>query len=147
MRRNESLPEKLSSKQLALIRLLCEGCSVEQASEKAKISRATAFRWMNEADFKRVLERTKTEIFSQAISELKIASLVSAQGLIALLGSKSENTRRLTAVQILEMNFRMREVEGIEERLSRLEKIIKRNLGPHGVLFQVQENEIEAGKN
>jgi hypothetical protein len=41
----------------------------------------------------------------------------------------------------------MREVEGIEERLSRLEKIIKRNLGPHGVLFHVPEEELEAQKN
>lgn len=134
---NKRVRKKLSPKQLALIRSLCEGLPVEQAARVVRSSPATAWRWLADPEFKRVLEQTKAELFGQAINELKAAALTAARGLVKLLTSKNETTRRLTAIEVLEINFRAREAEDIEVRLTKLEKIV-RDLGIHGVLSQDQ---------
>jgi hypothetical protein len=143
MRRKRTVPEKLSAKQLELIQLLCGGLAIEAASRKAKIARSTAFRWLQDPVFKKTLNQTKAEIFDQAIGLLKAAGLAAARELVMLLKSENENTLRLTAGAILEINFRIREEEEITSRLSRLEKIIRRNLGPGGTLFEGKGDALE----
>jgi transposase len=118
----------LNPKQLALIKALCGGQAIERAAKTAEVARSTAFRWMADPIFKKALEEAKTEIFTTAIGTLKTAALLASRHLVNLLGSENETTRRLTAVEILEVNFRIREAEGIEVRLSKLEKIV-RSLG------------------
>lgn len=140
MKRNRTVPEKLSPKQLELIELLCRGMTIEGAARTAKVAKSTAFRWLLDPIFKRTLNQTKTEIFDQAIGLLKAAGMTAARELVLLLKSENENTRRLTASAILDINFRIKEQEEIDVRLSALEKIIRKNLGPHGVLFQGKDD-------
>jgi len=137
MKRNRTVSRKLNPKQLALIRSLCDGYTIERAAKTAEVARSTAFRWLANPIFKKALDTAKTEIFTTAIGTLKTAALLASRHLVNLLGSQNETTRRLAAVEILEVNFRIRESEGIEIRLTRLEKIV-RGLGTRRGLAQDQ---------
>lgn len=122
-------PEKLSAKQLTLIRLLCEGLSIEKASKAAGVANSTARIWLALPSVRLALDTAKGEIFTTAIGELKTAALVAGRRLVALLDSKNENVVRLAATEILEINFRIKEETEIEVRLARIEKIIKERRG------------------
>ena len=128
MKRNGTLSGKLSARQLAVIGLLIEGASIARAARSAGVGRSTIWRWLGGPDFKAALARTKAAIFDQTIGELKAATLGAGRKLVALIGSKTENTARLAATTILETGFRIREEEEIDARLTRLEKIVKQNL-------------------
>ena len=132
-------PRKLTTRQLAFLRLLIEGRSIQAAARAVKSSRTTCYRWMRQDEFKHSLSIAKGEVFAAAIVELKVAALAASRKLVSLVDSKSENTARLTAVEILEANFRIVETENLDARLTKLEKTIKRHLGPRGMLSQVPD--------
>ena len=130
---------KLTTRQLAFLRLLIEGRSVQAAARAVKSSRTTCYRWMRQDAFRHALSIAKGEVFAEAVDELKMAALAASRKLVTLLDSKSENTARLTAVEIMEANFRIVETENLDARLTALEKKIKQHLGPHGILSQAPE--------
>ena len=121
--------EKLTAKQLTLIRLLCEGLSIEKASKGAGVANSTARLWLAADNVRLALDTAKAEIFDAAIGELRLAARIAGRRLVALLDSENENTRRLTATAILEINFRIKEEGEIEARLTRIEKILKERKG------------------
>lgn len=66
---------KLNSKQEQAIQLLASGTSVTQVANKVEVDRVTVYRWMNDRDFKRelnkIIETYTSALFFQAISELE----------------------------------------------------------------------------
>lgn len=66
---------KLNSKQEQAIQLLASGTSVTQVANKVEVDRVTVYRWMNNRDFKRelnkIIETYTSTLFFQAISELE----------------------------------------------------------------------------
>lgn len=66
---------KLNSKQEQAIQLLASGTSVTQVANKVEVDRVTVYRWMNDRDFKRelnkIIETYTSVLFFQAISELE----------------------------------------------------------------------------
>ena len=66
---------KLNSKQEQAIQLLASGTSVTQVANKVEVDRVTVYRWMNDREFKRelnkVIETYTSTLFFQAISELE----------------------------------------------------------------------------
>jgi len=132
MRRNGTVLEKLSARQLTMVELLIAGQPVQRAARIVGVGRTTAFRWLRDPDFKTAMAGAKATIFNRAIMELKTATLSAGRKLIGLIGSKSENTARLAATTILEVGFRIKEEEEIDRRLTALEKIVKQNSGAGG---------------
>lgn len=66
---------KLNPKQEQAIQLLASGISVTQVANKVEVDRVTIYRWMNDREFKRelnkVIETYTSTLFFQAISELE----------------------------------------------------------------------------
>lgn len=66
---------KLNHKQEQAIQLLASGTSVTQVANKVEVDRVTVYRWMNDRDFKRelnkLIETYTSTLFFQAVSELE----------------------------------------------------------------------------
>lgn len=66
---------KLNPKQEQAIQLLASGTSVTQVANKVEVDRVTVYRWMNDREFKRelnkIIETYTSALFFQAISELE----------------------------------------------------------------------------
>lgn len=115
----------LTSTQLKSISYILESSSIEEAARKAKISRGTVYNWLKDNNFKKILERERDALFFESLSLLKQANIKAARTLIDLLESTDETTRRLAAKEILSVSLRITEIRDFEERISRIEEIIK----------------------
>lgn len=66
---------KLNPKQEQAMQLLASGTSVTQVANRVEVDRVTVYRWMNDRDFKRelnkIIETYTSTLFFQAISELE----------------------------------------------------------------------------
>lgn len=72
---NEIIDTKLSTKQQQAIQLLSSGDSITNVAKKLEVDRTTIYRWMNEKEFNRELDKlTETytnSLFFQAVAELE----------------------------------------------------------------------------
>jgi transposase len=118
----ESEREPLSPEQRVALEALLTGASLEAASEKAGRSKRTIYRWMQEGAFAEALkvgDREKTAHITRMLTRL-------AEKAVDVLGNNmAPNVPPSTQVQaarsILDRWIRLKELNEIEERLSRLE--------------------------
>lgn len=114
----------LSVKQVEVISLVVKGVSVENACEKTKINPSTYYRWLSKDAFKQALKDISNSLCSLAIQELKNEVKNAVITLKMLLRAESPYIKRLVANDILSYYFRDREIDGIESRLSKIEKAL-----------------------
>lgn len=123
--RNETISEKpLSSKQLNLIVHLVAGDSVATASQRTKISTATAFRWLGEPAFSRALKSARAKAYNESLGRLRVAANRAVDVLIAGLSVKNQDKRRLAAKDILTLADRAVGKEDIRDRINEIERIL-----------------------
>ena len=112
--------------ELLLTTLAC-GVSVEVAAQKAGISRATAFRRLQDPDFQSQLQQLRADMLNRAAATLTAAATEAIKTLLSLLQSTVPPATRLGASRsILEFGLKMREVADLEERLKALEERMAR---------------------
>ncbi len=107
----------------SLISILAAGTSVQEAAVKAGVGERTAFRRLNDPEFRQRLAHTKGQML-EAVSTRLVASASSAcEELERLLKkAESESVRLGAARTILEQVLRMREFVEIDQRLLALEQ-------------------------
>jgi hypothetical protein len=114
----------LSRKQRECIPHLIGARSLEEGYRKAKLSKATYFRYMREDLFRSELEKARADVIAEALVRLKASVSKAVDGLILLMDGEQEGTRFRACQTTLDFFFRNREIEELENRLEKIERII-----------------------
>jgi hypothetical protein len=112
---------------MLLLALAC-GATVEAAAQKAGVSRATAHRRLQDAEFRARLQEFCSDMVKRASRTLTAASGEGIKTLLALQQPSTPYATRLGAARaILEIGIKMREVADMDERLTALEQQMAAN--------------------
>lgn len=115
---------KLTNRQLLAISHIINSASIEEASCKAKVSRSTLYKWLKDETFKAELKRQRDEVVNDALDRLKGAIAKAVEELIKLTDAQREEVRRLACNDIITHTLKTLEIEDIEQRLEKVERII-----------------------
>jgi len=114
--------QKLSRRQLKSIPFLVSSATYTQGCEKAKINKATLYKWLKNPDFKAELERRRDEIATEAFGILTQSLTKAVESLVGLLDHQDDRLKRLTAKDVIDFIIRHKENEDLNKRLTEVEK-------------------------
>lgn len=115
---------ELNNRQLRLISNFLISSSIEEACKKSNISKATFYNWLKIEDFKIELKRQRDEVVKEALNRLKHAVTKATEELIKLIDSSRPELRRWVCKDIIDYTLKSIELEEIEERLDKIEKLL-----------------------
>ena len=115
----------LTPRQYKAIEALLEAPTITAAAQAAGVARVTLYEWLKQGPFREALETARASLYRAGVDTLKGAAEKAAGRLIELLDSKNENTRRLTAHEILTLAIRIDENQTLEKRLTALEQALE----------------------
>jgi transcriptional regulator with XRE-family HTH domain len=121
--------EKQSRKQdLAIMALLTEK-TLKEAADKAGISEATLWRWMQQDDFKTKYTAAKNEAVEHVTGRLRHSMTIAVDTLIEMTTDRrTPATARVNAARtLLEYGFKAHETEELQQRLEQLEEHLKQD--------------------
>ena len=121
---NQTESNGLTTKQREAIPHLICSRSMEEGCRKAKIAKATLYEWLKDGNFKGELERQREGIINEALERLKTSITQAVDGLIGLMKAKEKPIQIRACEKILDFFLKTREVEEIEGRLEKIEKIV-----------------------
>ena len=113
---------KLSRRQIKAIPFLVSSRIYTQGCDKAKINKATLYKWLKQPEFKDELDRQRNEIVEAAFSLISQNIEKAVSTLVGLLDTKDERVKRLTANDIINHFLKHKELKDLEERIERIEK-------------------------
>jgi hypothetical protein len=113
-------------KELA-IEALGVGLSVIEASERANVSRATVYRWLEDETFSKAVLSKKREVLERLSSRLSGLALRGLQVLDELMASEDENIRLRASNGVLSRFTEVLEVLQLERRVETLENEARSN--------------------
>jgi len=122
---NQKPRPKLTGKHLKAIAEILAAGTMEEAARRSGVSKSTLYEWMKQEPFYKRLEEARAEVFNEGLGIIKAGTSKAARKLIELLDSRNENTRRLTAQEILALSLKISETQEIERRLERLEELLE----------------------
>jgi len=114
---------KISYRQSRAIVLLLQGKPIEKVAKSLRLNPKTIYRWLEtDKDFREALEEAQDKVFEKALENLKAGTLEAVKTLRTLLLEGHKDTARLgSAKTILELAFRNKEIEELENRIEALE--------------------------
>jgi hypothetical protein len=121
---NETEPNHLTRKQVEAIPHLIGARSLEQGRKKAKVGKATLYEWLKDEGFKSELERQREGVITDALERLKTGITRAVDGLLELSEDKQKGIRLRACERILDCYWRSKEMDELEKRLERIEKIV-----------------------
>jgi len=124
MAKNIELKE-ITTKQKRTVTALLTSENIGQACELAGISRTTLARWLKDPQFMKELTKAEGESIKQASRELLAGQADALATIREIMTSGQPATRLKAANDWLALLFKYREVDQLEERISRLEERIK----------------------
>jgi hypothetical protein len=101
--------------------------SVQDAAAAVGISPATARRWMKDATVLERVREARQQAWGHTMAMLQAAGPEAVATLRLLLSAETESVRATAAKALLDMAMRGAEIADIEERLVRLEQLVKHN--------------------
>lgn len=117
----------LSIRQQQALPIFASNLTIEEACERAGISRNTFYEWLKEPQFKSELEKLRNEIVNEAVNHLKITSTKAAKTLGDLLErDDSPAVQRAAANDVLGHVMKFMELKELEDRLADIERHIGR---------------------
>jgi hypothetical protein len=115
----------LTARQATFLACLMTEGTVDAAAAKAKVGRASAFRWMREdAAFRAEYAAARRQAVEHATSVLQRSAATAAAVLVRIAADREapEGSRVSAASKVLEYAFRASELEAVVERLDALEQ-------------------------
>lgn len=116
--------KKLTNRQLLAISHIINSASIEEASCKAKVSRSALYKWLKDEAFNTELQRQRDEVVNSALDRFKGAISKAVEELIKLTGAQREEVRRLACNDIITHTLKTLEIEDIEQRLEKVERVV-----------------------
>ncbi len=116
--------KKLTSRQIKTIDSLIVCPTIDQAAERAGVTRKTIYRWLQNQDFKAELNMAEGAAIDKAGRRLIAMADKAISALDDVLDNPSREgagNKRLAAAAIIDIFMRLRELRNIETRLSELE--------------------------
>ena len=101
---------------------LVKTTDIQAACKAAGVGRTTAYRWLAQPAFADELATLRTGAMKEALETVKSLTTRAAQEMSRLLDTKDERLRRQICKDILSHTIKMREMEGLERRITVLEK-------------------------
>jgi hypothetical protein len=126
-KRDTQKPEEvgeLTDRQKKAIPYLVASPTYEQGRKRAKVSKNCLYEWLRNPTFKEELRKQRDQIVTEALEALKGNMTRAAEVLVSLLDADSDTLKRHVANDILNHANRGRELIEIEERLTRVEKLV-----------------------
>ena len=119
--------EKKDQKKEVAICAMLSAPSLREAAKKAGIAEATLYRWLKDDSFKNDYKAAKRELLNHAISRLQQSSGKAVNVLVNIAEDKNcpASARVSAAKTILETSLKAAEIEVLEERIEKLEKVIE----------------------
>jgi len=115
----------LPVKQEKAILLLLQNKTIEEIANQLRISKRTVYKWLQREDFKQRFAEVRQELFAEALEQLKVLTKEAINTLEDILKNGTKETSRVTASKtVLELALRLKEVEELEKRVEKLEKIV-----------------------
>lgn len=114
----------LNHRQTGTILNLLTSSTVEEACRKSGVSKSTVYAWLKDTNFKEELERQRDVLVKSAFNRLKGSVTKAVDELIKLLNSPRPDIRRLASKDVIDYTLKSIEIEDLEQRLNKLEKII-----------------------
>jgi len=114
----------LSDRQLISISHYLDAPSIEETCRRAEISKPTFYSWLKDDNFKTELKKQRDILIKESLDKLKCAINKATEGLIKLMESSREDVRRLACSEVLKHALKSIEIEEIEERLEKVERIV-----------------------
>lgn len=115
---------KVTNRQLLAISHIISSPSIEEASQKAKVSRGTIYKWLKDDDFCNELKSQRDKVINTTLERLKGAITQAVEELIKLTSAQKDEVRRLACNDIIAYTLKSLEIQNIEQRLDKIERII-----------------------
>jgi len=143
--KNSQESAKLTGRQRRAIPLVLAARNVEEGCRAAGITTTTWYTWMTRnATFKADVDRQREAVISEALDRLKAAVNQAVEGLTSLMNAEEKHIRLRACEKVVDYFFKNREIQDIEERLTRLEKLVTEN-GNHGEFHQKTSRDARKG--
>jgi hypothetical protein len=117
---------KLSRRQLKAIPFLVSSPTYTQGCEKAKVNKATIYKWLKNPDFKAELDRQRSEIVEAAFDMIAQNIEKAVSTLVGLLDTGDDRVKHLTANDIISHFFKHKELDDLEERIQQIEQQLEK---------------------
>lgn len=131
MAQNKDKPLHLTAKQIKGVDALLAADTVEQAAERAGVTRTTLYRWLRNEAFASELTKAKRRLVQQGILKLQRAVSDAVKVLVDISKDKDApaSSRVSAAREILTQALKGLELEDLKERVDALEKLLKQGAG------------------
>ncbi len=115
---------RLTRKQRECIPWLIGARSLEEGRLKAKVSKATLYKYLKDSAFKAELERQREAVTKEALDRLKAALGKAVDELAGLIDADEKNIRLRACERVIDFFMKTKELSEIEERLTAIEKAL-----------------------
>ncbi|OGW16731.1 MAG: hypothetical protein A3G93_08465 [Nitrospinae bacterium RIFCSPLOWO2_12_FULL_45_22] len=114
--------QKLTRNQLRAIPYLVSCKTIDEAAQKARVSRCHIYKWLEAPSFKEELQRQRDIVTREALEKLKASITKAIDTLVSLLISDNENIKLRASMSIVDYTLKSIELQDLEKRVSILEE-------------------------
>ena len=122
MNKKTNAEPKLTERQRKAIPFIVSSPTHTQGCKKAKINKATFYKWLKAPEFKAELDRQRDQVASEAFGVLTQSLTKAVETLAGLLDNKDDRLKRLAAKDVIDFIIRHKENEDLDRRLTEIEK-------------------------
>jgi hypothetical protein len=128
-KKDKSSAENLSERQRKTIPFLVASPTMEEGRRKAKLSKNALYEWLKTPVFRQELSAQRELVITEALDALKGHMTKATETLVGLLNADSDSLKRYVANDIINHVLKAKELQDLEERLEKLEKIVLERKG------------------
>ena len=124
MTQNSEVPS-ITVKQARAIPVIIRARSIEAGCAEVGISKTLFYQWLKKPDFAEEYRRHRDVLVNEAMESLKESVGRAVDSLTALLDTDNESLRRALSNDILNHVLKIKEMQEVENRLSKLEQLME----------------------
>lgn len=124
MTQNSEVPS-ITVKQARAIPVIIRARSIEAGCAEVSISKTLFYQWLKKPDFAEEYRRHREVLVNEAMESLKESVGRAVDSLTALLDTDNESLRRALSNDILNHVLKIKEMQEVENRLSKPEQLME----------------------
>jgi hypothetical protein len=127
--KDKSSAEELTERQRKTIPFLVASPTMEEGRRKAKLSKNALYEWLKTPVFRQELSAQRELVITEALDALKGHMTKATETLVGLLNADSDSLKRYVANDIINHVLKAKELQDLEGRLEKLERIVLQRKG------------------